>query len=101
MVVDRHGKGDLGLVLADDILVQHSLYLLGGGQLVRDILREGGVLVLKLLPQDPHAKLHALIADPDAGALDHAVDLLLVLAAEGAAQGFLCVVTHAITSKSG
>ena len=63
--------------------------------------REGGVLVLKLLPQDPHAKLHALIADPDAGALDHAVDLLLVLAAEGAAQGFLCVVTHAITSKSG
>ena len=98
VVIDRHREGDLRLVLPDHILVQNALNFLGRGQFIRNLLQTGGAVVLKPIVQNAHAQLDALVADAHAGPLDHPVDLLLVLAAEGTAKGSLGVVIHAITS---
>ena len=93
MVVDRDGEGDLRLLLPDDVLVQDLLNLPGLGELVGQA--QGGVAVpAQLLLQHAHAQLDALVADAGPGALDHPPHLLLPLAAEGAAQRLLCLVTH-------
>jgi len=98
VVVHRHGQGHLGLVLADDVLVQHVLDLAGRGQLIRQVLQCAGRGVLKPIVQNAHAQLDVLITDEQTGSLDHPVDLALMLAAEGAPQALLALVTHGITS---
>ncbi|CAN3987577.1 PH domain-containing protein, partial [Dysosmobacter welbionis] len=87
-------QGHLGLVLADDVLVQHVLDLAGRGQLIRQVLQCAGRGVLKPIVQNAHAQLDALITDAHTGSLDHPVDLALMLAAEGAPQALLALVTH-------
>ena len=94
VVVDGHGQGNLGLLLSDDVLAQHVLNLPGDGQLVGNLIQGGGVVVVKIVVEDAHTEVDALVADADAGTLNHAVDLLLMLAAEGAADGFSAIVTH-------
>ena len=82
MVVDRDREGLLGLVLADDVLVEELADLHRLGQLVPlDLLRLG-----ELLLDDLVAQVDALVADVDAGARDELLHLLLRLAAEGALQ---------------
>ena len=92
VVIYRHRQGHLGSLLADDILVQHLVDLPGGGDGVGN-LPGGGVLdQVALVLQDAHAQLDALVADIGAGAGDEPADLILVLAAEGTADGALFVV---------
>ena len=98
VVVDCHGQRHLGLILADDVLIQHVLDLPGGGELIGDILQRAAGGILEPIVQNTHAQLHALVADADAGALDHTMDLLFPLSAEGTAQGLFAFVTHGITS---
>ena len=98
VIVDRHGQRHLGSLLSDDIFIQHRPDLLGGGQLIGDVLQGSGLRAVEPLVQNAHAKLHALVADADAGALDHTMDLLFPLSAEGTAQGLFAFVTHGITS---
>ena len=84
VVVDGDGEDLLGLLLADDVLAQ----------VVEDLLRRRGALAgadlrlrrpRRLFIDDLAAQLDALVADVDgAGAGDQALDLVLVLAAEGA-----------------
>lgn len=87
-----------GGFLSDDIFIQHRPDLLGGGQPIGDVLQGSGLRAVEPLVQNAHAKLHALVADADAGALDHTMDLLFPLSAEGTAQGLFAFVTHGITS---
>ena len=98
VIVDRHGQRYLGGFLSDDIFIQHRPDLLGGGQLIGDVLQGSGLRAVEPLVQNAHTKLHALVADADAGALDHTMDLLFPLSAEGTAQGLFAFVTHGITS---
>ncbi|MPN10431.1 hypothetical protein SDC9_157726 [bioreactor metagenome] len=98
VVIDRHREGDLRLILSDHILVQNALDLLGRGQLIRNLLQAGGAGVLEPVVQNTHTQLNALVADTYARPLNHPVDLLLVLAAEGTAKGSLGVFIHGITS---
>ena len=101
VVVNRHGQGHFRLILANDVLIQHVLDLPGGRQLIRDIVHRAAVQIVESVIENAHAKPHTFIADPHAGPLDHPANLLLVLAAEGAAKGLLAVVVHGITSVSG
>ena len=92
MVVYGHGQRHFCGLLSDHILIQHLVYLTGRGQVVHvldAVLRRSGVPVI----QNGHAQLHALVADPHTGTLDHAVYLTLRLAAERAAQR-LFIVCH-------
>ena len=89
MIVNRHGQGHFGGLLPDDIFIQHRPDLLGGGQLIGDVLQGSGLRAVEPLVQNAHAKLHALIADPDPGALDHAVYLIFALATERAVELFV------------
>ena len=98
VVVHRDGQGHLGLILPDDVLIQHVLDLPGGGQLIRQVLQRAGGDIVEPIIQNAHAQLDTLIADAHAGPLDHPVDLAFMLAAEGAPQALLALVTHGNTS---
>ena len=98
MVVDCHGQGDLRLVLPDHILIQHIFDLPGSREFVGQVLQIVGCLILETVVQNAHAKMDALIADPHAGALDHPLHLIFMLAAKGAPKCLLAVVIHGITS---
>ena len=102
VVVHRHGQGHLGLLLADDILVQHSVDLPGRGDGVRDCALQRLLGQLSLVLQDAHAQLHTLIADISARPGDEAAHLILMLSAEGTADRPLFVVFchETITSNS-
>ncbi len=95
VVVHRHGEGDLGLLLSDDILIQHLFDLTGRGKLIDRLHRSRRCIALL---QDGDTQLHALITDAHAGALHHTVDHMLLLAAERAAQRFRCfgVIRHSL-----
>ncbi len=80
VVVDRDRKDLLGVLLADDVVVQELVDLFRLGQLVEGQL--GGVG--QLLGDDVVAQLDALIADVDTGTGDQLLDLLLRLPAEAA-----------------
>src|SRR3954451_11984576 len=82
VVVDRHGERALGLVLADDVLLEEVVDLLGLRQLVELEVRR----LRELLLDDLVAEVDALIADVHTGASDQLLDLLLALAAERALQ---------------
>ena len=86
VIIDRHGQGNFGVILADDIVVHIVFDLLGRGQGVGQL--EGGRLGdAHIVPQNARAQLHALIADGHIGSGNDPVHLLLPLAAEGAADG--------------
>ena len=89
VVVDRHGQGNFCLLLSDDVLIQHRLDLLRGGQLLRCLVALS-LLVIAVV-QNGHAQLDALVADAHTRPLNHTVDLILPLAAERAPKGFLFV----------
>ena len=82
VVVDRHRQDLLGLVLADDVVVEEVVDLAGLGQLVEAQVAGLGQLLL----DDLVAQVDALVADVHAGAGDELLHLLLRLAAERALQ---------------
>src|SRR5439155_4188478 len=83
VVVDGDRQDLLGPLLADDVLVEGELDLAGVGELGD---RRLGLRRLEhLLFDDLLAEVDALVADVDALAGDELPDLLLALAAEGAA----------------
>src|SRR5207249_9826667 len=82
VVVDGDGEDLLGVLLADDVVVEEVVDLTRLRQLVEAHL--GGLR--QLLLDDLVAEIDALVADVDAGTGDQLLDLLLRLAAEGALQ---------------
>src|SRR5262249_52806052 len=82
VVVDGHGQDPLGVVLADDVVVQELEDLTRLGQLVEAQLGGLGQLLL----DDLVAQVDALVADVHAGPGDQLLDLLLGLAAEAALE---------------
>src|SRR3954463_2358670 len=87
VVVDRYGERALGLLLADDVLVQHVVDLARLREVLDVERRRGG----ELLVDDLVAEIDALVADVDARAGDQLLDLPLRLAAEAAEQLFVRV----------
>src|SRR5690606_41618617 len=90
VVGHRHGQRALGAVLADHVLVEVLLDLLGGGN---GLARLAG-LALLVLGQDLVAERDALVADVHRRARNELPDRVLALAAEGAAQ--VLVVGHRV-----
>src|SRR3989440_5278919 len=82
VIVDRDREHLLGALLADDVLVEDLLDLVGLGKLVA---RAFGA-ILELLTDDVVAQLDAFVAHEHRGAGDQLADLVLTLAAEGAVQ---------------
>jgi len=82
VVVDRYGERALGLLLADDVLVEDVVDLARLRE-VLDVERGRGG---ELLVDDLVAEIDALVADVDAGAGDQLLDLALRLAAEAAEE---------------
>ena len=82
VVVDRDRERLLGLVLADDVVVEELADLHRLGKLFPLHLAGLG----QLLFDDLVAEVDALVADVDTWARDELLDLLLRLAAEGALQ---------------
>jgi hypothetical protein len=80
VVVDGDGERPLGLVLADDVLVQDRVDLLR----LREVLEVEGRSSRQLLVDDLVAEIDALVADVDAGPGDQLLYLALRLAAEAA-----------------
>ena len=85
VVVDRYRQRPLGLLLADDVLVEDVVDLTRLGQRLDVERRRSG----ELLVDDLVAEIDALVADVDAGTGDQLLDLALGLAAEGAEQLFV------------
>jgi hypothetical protein len=82
VVVDRDGQRPLGLLLADDVVVQLRVDLLRAREVV-EVERGGSG---ELLVDDLVAEVDALVADVDAGTGDQLLDLALRLAAEAAEE---------------
>ena len=83
MVVDGDREDSLGVVLADDVLVERSTDRLRvGDEAGLRLLRGGGPAVLL---EDLLAEVDALVADVHAGPGHQLANLVLALPAEGAA----------------
>src|SRR5579872_774741 len=91
VVVDRDREHLLGAFLADHVLVEYFLDLVGLRQLVPGPLGA----ILELLANDVVAELDAFIADEYRGAGDELANLVLALPAEGAVQELPVVMTVA------
>src|SRR5712691_1615222 len=85
MVVDGDREHFLGVVLADDVIVEDFSDLLGGRDAVARLHQRG----LVLLADDVHAQLDALVADEHGRAGNELADLVLALAAERAIERVL------------
>src|ERR1700722_902457 len=85
MVMDGHRQHAFGVILADDVVVEH----------LADVARRRHPVPrldqrrLVLLTDDVHAELDAFVADEDGRSGDELADLVLALAAEGAVEGVL------------
>ena len=88
VVVDGDREHLLGALLADHVLVEDLLDLVGLGKLVAGALGA----ILELLADDVVAELDALVADEHRRAGDQLADFVLALAAEGAVQQLAVVV---------
>ena len=101
VIVYRHREGHFGVFLADDILVQHIPDLFGS----RDHIGNIRALLLHVVSgilQDTHAELDAFVADICARARNDAGDLLLMFAAERAAdRTFVVVFGHRASPRIG
>ena len=93
MVVDRDGELLLGLLLADDVLVEELLDFLAASGSDE---RVAAVLEPVVVRDDVVADLDALVADEDRRARDQLADVVLVLVAERAPQdlGFAGLFHH-------
>jgi hypothetical protein len=78
--MDRDRKHLLGVVLADDVVVEDLADLLRGRNIVARFPQQGPVL----LADDVQAKLHAFVANEDGRPGNKRTDLVLALAAERA-----------------
>ena len=96
VVVDRDRQLLLRQVLADHVLVQELLDLVGDGQ--RRLV--GAALDPAVVRDDVVADVDALVADEDRGARDQLADVVLVLVAERAAQDLGIPVLLHVTSLS-
>src|SRR6266568_6710912 len=85
MVVDGDRQHLLGVVLADDVIVEDFSDLLRGRDAVARLHQRG----LVLLADDVHAQLDALVADEHGRAGNELADLVLALAAERAIERVL------------
>ena len=85
VVVDRDRELLLGLLLADDVLVEELL------DLVRRRQRRARAAVLEpvVVGDDVVADLDALVADEDGRARNQLADVVLILVAERAAKNFV------------
>ena len=81
VVVHRHAQGALGLVLPDHVIVQHTLHLHGGGDVIAVAVRAE----VEVVGNDFPAQLDALVADVYVRADHEPAHLVLALAAERAA----------------
>jgi hypothetical protein len=79
VVVHRHRKRDLGVVLPDDVLVEY--FFISGPESVRAACRPESFLVPVghdvLVLEDAHAKIDAFVADIHSGPCDEALHLIL------------------------
>ncbi len=82
MVVDRHRERALGLVLPNDVLVEHPEDLAG----LREVVEIEGRGSGELLVDDLVAEVDALVADVHARPGDQLLHLPLRLAAEAAQE---------------
>ncbi len=99
VIVDRDREHLLGVILADDVIVEDLADLLRGRDAVARLHQRG----LVLLADDVHAQLDALVADEDRRSCDELANLVLALTAERAVQGILGVaadLAHSIFSAS-
>src|SRR5204862_1494846 len=87
VVVAGDGQRPLGVLLPDDVLVEHVVDLARLGQRLDVERRRSG----ELLVDDLVTEIDALVADVDAGAGDQLLDLALALAAEAAEQLLVAV----------
>src|ERR1043166_6261695 len=97
-IVVMHGnrKDTFGLILANDIVIQHCADILGGGHAVTVF----GDAAFGLFTDDIHAELDAVIADENGGSGDELAHLVLALAAEGAVKcifAIACGLGHALS----
>jgi hypothetical protein len=91
MIVDRNREDALRVVLADHIIVENIADFLRG----RNAVTRLHIRVLVLLADDVHAKLDAFIANENGRPCNELTDFVLALAAEGAVERVLGVVTPA------
>jgi len=84
VVVDGDRQLLLGLLLADDVLVQELLDLLGD----RQGRLSAPVLEPVVVRDDVVADLDTLVADKDGRACDQFANVVLILVAERATEGF-------------
>ena len=94
VIIHSHGKGDLCLLLADNIAVHVLLDLHGGGQPLHQMV---GYFILV---QQFAAGLHAIAANIHTRACDEP-GLMLPLAAETATDGFFFGFRHAVLPPFG
>src|ERR1700685_957050 len=83
--MDRDREHLLGVVLADDVVVEDLADLLRGRNIFAGFLQRGPVL----FADDVHAKLDALVANEDGRPGNELAHLVLALAAERAVQRVL------------
>jgi hypothetical protein len=96
VVVHRDRQHLLGVVLADDVVVEDAADLLRGRHAVARLHERG----LRLLADDVHAQLDALVADEHRRPGDELADLVLALAAERAVERALRVVAAGLAHWS-
>jgi len=96
VVVHRDRQHPLGVILADDVIVQHLADFLRGRHPVAGLHQMRFVL----LTDDIHAQFDTLVADEDRRTGDELTDLVLRLAAERAVEGIFRIagLAHAYSS---
>src|SRR5262249_23495805 len=87
VIVDSNREDLLGVVLADDIVVENLADLVRGRHTILGLHQRG----LVLLADDVHAQLNALIANEYGRPGNELAHLMLALAAEGAIESVLAV----------
>src|SRR5690348_811091 len=85
MIMDRDREDALGMILADDVIVENLADIFGCRDAVARLDQRG----LVLFADDVHAQFDAFIADEHRRASDELAHLMLALAAERTVEGVL------------